>query len=415
MGSACATSHSANAHNNHRAILCLIGLVGNFDVDGGVTLPTYSINFIGDENASPEWIGYNTLYPKIAHKRVDKEYVPVWAEVETQIQANWLPEYVEKGAIRAMVMIGGNAMMWPQSHEYQKAIDKMDLSVAADYYLRPWTHNYMDIVLPAAMAYERMNALGVFGRKIYLREPLVNPRGEARPDWRILCDIGTALGYGEEFWHGGEKAEENALRSVLSTLNVDVTLEDLRANPEGIEFPAPGPNEFKKYEKGLLRKDGKPGFDTPTGKAEFISTICEKHGFDGLPVYKEPLESPLSTPDLAKEYPLVLNTGSRLPFYTHSKLRELPWLNQFMPEPTVFLNPKDAEARGIKDGDQVEVSSKHGSVKMVAGVTNIVMPGVVDIYHGWSKANINQIVPRHFDPILGFPAFKEGLCEVRKI
>lgn len=415
MGSACATSHSSNAHNNHRAIISLVGLVGNYDVEGGVTTPTHGINFIGDENATAEWVGMNTLYPKIADKRVDKKYVPVWAEVETQIQANWIPEYIETGAIKGMVMIGGNAMMWPQSQLYQKAIEKLEFSVAADYYLRPWTHNFMDIVLPAAMPYERMNALAVFGRTIFLREPLVKPQGEARPDWRILCDIGTALGYAEEFFGGGETAEEEAVKSFLPTLNVDVTIEQLRAHPEGLTIPPPGPNEFKKYEKGLLRKDGKPGFATPSGKMEIVSTICEKHGFDGLPVYKEPMESPISTPDLAKEYPLILNTGSRLPFYTHSKLREFPWLNQFMPEPVVFLNPKDAEARGITEGDSIEISSKHGSVKMKAGLTNIVKPGVVDVFHGWSQANINLVVPRYMDPILGFPAFKEGLCEVKKI
>ena len=200
----------------------------------------------------------------------------------------------------------------------------------------------------------------------------------------------------------------------MRTLNVPVTIDDLRAHPEGFNIPTEGPPKFKKYELGLLRKDGKPGFQTPSGKMEFTSSLCEKHGFDALPVYKEPLESPVTTPDLAKEYPLILNTGARLPFYTHSKLRDLPWLNQFMPEPVVFLNPKDAEERGLKKGDSVEISTQHGSVIMTAGITNIVMPGVIDVYHGWAKANINLIVPRHFDPILGFPAFKEGLCQVKK-
>lgn len=169
MGSSCGTTHSSNSHNNNRAIISLVGLVGNFDVEGGVTIATYPINFVGDENATAQWTGYTTLYPKLADKRVDKKYVPVWAEVEGTIQANWLPEYVETGAIKGMVMIGGNAMMWPQSQEYQKALEKMEFGVATDYYLRPWTHNFMDMVLPAAMPYERMNALAVFGRSIYLR------------------------------------------------------------------------------------------------------------------------------------------------------------------------------------------------------------------------------------------------------
>ena len=60
-------------------------------------------------------------------------------------------------------------------------------------------------------------------------------------------------------------------------------------------------------------------------------------------MYEEPVHSPVSTPDEAKDYSLVLNSGSRVPYYTHSKLRDLPWLNQFMPDPVVRLHPDDAE------------------------------------------------------------------------
>ena len=86
-----------------------------------------------------------------------------------------------------------------------------------------------------------------------------------------------------------------------------------------------------------------------------MSEILKQYGFEGLPVYEEPVHSPVSTPDEAKDYSLVLNSGSRVPYYTHSKLRDLPWLNQFMPDPVVRLHPDDAEARGITDGAQVRV------------------------------------------------------------
>ncbi|WP_338834127.1 hypothetical protein [Neomoorella humiferrea] len=89
-------------------------------------------------------------------RKIKANYFPVWAHYINEIQMNMLPEYVEKGMLKAMVVFGGNAMMWPQTTQYQQAIARMEFSVAADYYLRPWTHNFMDMVFPAAMTYERM-------------------------------------------------------------------------------------------------------------------------------------------------------------------------------------------------------------------------------------------------------------------
>ncbi len=271
------------------------------------------------------------LLPKLDHLRVDRQYFPVWADMEDyyagqgNLQINKIPEYVENGDIRACVALGTNTMMWPQTQEYQKAFQDMEFIVSADFYIRPKTHDYVDMILPAAMSFERSCPMAKFGRKIFLREPVVKPAGEARPDYRICCDIGTALGYEEEFWGGGEMAEENCLREVLKTSGIGITLEELReASPEGIVIPLKGEPQNKKYETGALRYDGKPGFETPTGKMEFTSEILRKYGFDPLPVYIEPTQSPISTPEVAKEYPLILNSGSRVPMYTHSKQRNIP-------------------------------------------------------------------------------------------
>lgn len=117
----------------------------------------------------------------------------------------------------------------------------------------------------------------------------------------------------------------------------------------------------------------------------------------------------------AIKYPLVLNSGSRVPYYTHSKLRDLPWLNQFMPEPVVRLHPDDAEARGIADGDPVRVYNQFGEVQMKAEVTNLVLPGEVDVFHGWQQADINLLTSRDFDPITGFPPFRSAPCEVAPV
>lgn len=271
--SSAAFPHHTNGVNNYRAIMILISLTGSLDVPGGVSITNEPLGF-DLFGGSPGFARVNDIFPEIRSTRMDQENFPVWADIdhEGNVQINKIPECVERGALKACLMLGGNAMMWPQSHLYQEAFQNMEFVVAADLHVRPWTHNYVDMLLPAAQSYERMAPLTIFGRKIFLREPIVTPAGEARSDWRICCDIGTALGYSDEFWGGGENAEEECVREVLRTAGVGITLEDLRAaSPDGVTIPMKGEPQFRKYELGLLREDGKPGFSSSTGKVEYVS------------------------------------------------------------------------------------------------------------------------------------------------
>ena len=409
VSSSAGACHATNVGNFQRAVFQIISLMGSLDVPGGMAI---SPGLPFDYTATTAGLRLEGLYEEknLFDLRPDKDDFPVWAHYNKMIQVNRLPEYVAEGKIRAGVLLGANAMMWPQTPLYQEAIKNMEFTVAIDYYMRPWTHDYVDMLLPAAMCYERMAPIAVFGRKIFLREPVVEPAGQAREDWRILLELGCALGFEEECFGGSVEA---ALEDMMAGSGLGITLADLREHPEGYDVPGE-PTEPRHYETGGLRKDGEPGFNTPTGKVELVSTVLEQYGFEGLPVYEEPVYSPVSTPELAMDYPLVLNSGGRVPYYTHSKLRDLPWLNQFMPEPVVRLHPKDAEARGIADGDPVRVFNQFGEVAMKAELSNIVLPGAVDVIHGWQQADINLLTSRDFCPITGFPPFRSGLCEVAK-
>lgn len=412
-----AFGHHTNGVNNYRAMMMLVPLTGSLDVPGGHViinepLPTDLWDGTYEFARSPE------LLPNIRHKRADQKYFPIWADLDEQgtVQINMIPEYVRDGQLRACLMLGGNTMMWPQAHEYQKAFKDMEFVVAADFHENPWTHDYVDMMLPAAVSAERSAPLTIYGRNIFLREPIVEPLGEARSDWRICCDIGNALGLGEYFYGGGEKAEEMCLREVVRTLHAGITYDDLKAaSPGSVSIPLKNGIKNKKWELGLLRQDGKPGFTSPTGKIEFVSEFLRERGFDPLPVYKEPVYSPVSTPDEKNKYPLLLNTGSREPFYTHSKGRGTPWLRQLQPDPVVRIHPQDAKARGLNEGDWVLLTSPTGlKIKMRTRISGIVMPGCVDMIHGWVQADCNLLIARNFDPISGFPPYKEGLCEIKK-
>ena len=398
------TTHDLNATNNHRALLMVPAVCGYIDVPGGVFKPTNPLEGMpGPWADGPPKFSLREKMNAMKDHRLDLKNFPAWAELIPEVQTNHLVEWIKEGKVKAFLGWGFNTMIWPQTHEYQKAIENLDFSMSVDYFYRPWTHDYMDIILPAAMNFERLAPFAVFNRQIFGRTP-VTPAGECKEDWQIALDIGTRLGYEDVFFNGDIEA---ACNDILGMWNI--SYEDLRQNQEtGISIPAKGPELFRKYETGDMRPDGKPGFPTPSGKVEALSMILEKHGYTALCEYQEPTQT-------TDDYPLILISGSRLPYITHSKWREdSPWLFELQKGPILTINPADAGKMNISEGDKIILESLYGQIEAQAKPSVIVPEGVVGIMHGWSKANVNELVPRQFDPISGFPPYKEIPCNVKK-
>ena len=123
--------------------------------------------------------------------------------------------------------------------------------------------------------------------------------------------------------------------------------------------------------------------------------------------------SPVSTPDVAEEYPLVLNLGARLPMYQHTRTFRLPWTRTLSPDPHADINPKDASEAGIVDGGWMIIATPEGRVTVRAHVTNMVRAGDVHLYHDWPQANANDLISGDYlDPISGFPGYRSSLCKI---
>ncbi|BBE41997.1 Anaerobic dehydrogenases, typically selenocysteine-containing [Conexivisphaera calida] len=410
-----APQQSTNGAQSYRAVLSLAALAGNLDVPGGIALPTHPLlpyTVVGDEVLRPSdmlSLDFTLLSGKIEmrDRRADVDRVPVWAElIPTEVQANFLPEYVRDGVIRAGVFFGLNVAAWPDRQSYAAALDSLEFSVAIDEFYRPWTHDHVDMVLPAATMYEREEPFAVFGRRVYRRQRVLEPRGEARSDWRIIFELAVELGLGDRFWNGDTRAAMDwILRRAAGVGYEDVPI------PEGKLIPPPGPEEFRKYERGLLRRDGRPGFPTPTGKVEVWSTVLERHGFDPLPAYVEPPFRP------SADYPLILMTALRDPLYTTGRHKwESGWVRDLRPGPAVDVNPEDADARGISEGDAVTVVTPRGRLMARAHLTYTMLSGVVGFYPGWSddpRTDVNVVLPRVLDPISGYPDYTY-ICELRR-
>jgi anaerobic selenocysteine-containing dehydrogenase len=389
--SASPTVHHWNGCQNHRAISAMTALAGAVSVPGlEPSAPPLSVRDIS------EW---RTLLPPLRNKRVDLKDFPVWEQFIEEIQINRMPEYVKEGALRAGLFVGCNYRMWPQDQLYATAIKDMEFAAGADFWLTP-TMELMDIVLPAATSLERLGPIAITGRTAFLPQPVVPPIGEARGDMEWMWDLAKHLGMGADFWNGDVMA---TLDWQLAPLGIKAA--DLMREPKGTVIPTP-----------LAAKppSGKPGFRTPSGKFELKSSILERAGFDGLPTYREPPEGPVAAPQMAEKYPLIFNTGSREPMYVHSRHRNNPRLRELQPDPRIDINPKDAQARGIKQGEDIMVGTPAGRITAKANITNLAQPGVVHMFHGWPQADVNTIVARTLDPISGYPAFKSQLCQVSK-
>jgi len=232
----------------------------------------------------------------------------------------------------------------------------LELHVVVDYYLTP-TAELADYVLPAAGTLERSDFPA--GQKAL--EPLY----ERRDDYQFWRELGIRLGQ-EEYWPW--PTIEDVLDYRLQ--NLGITFKELVAR-NGMR---PG-GEYRKYEKH--------GFGTVSGKVEIYSGVFESMGLDPLPGYIEPPESPISAPELAKEYPLILMaTGKFMPMY-HSELRQIPSAVKAVPEPVTDVHPETAGKAGIGDGDLIWIETLRGKIKQRARITDEVHPGMVRVQHGW--------------------------------
>ena len=262
-----------------------------------------------------------------------------------------------------------------------------------------------DIVIPALPIerYEIWQGADSLGDGIVGLAPKIIESEHGISEWKFISDIAKAMGYDEAFpWNNEEETMEYRLKGIGKTFKEMIDM-DYGCKYRGFEE--------KKYEKN--------GFNTPSKKVEIYSETLKKAGYDPLPVYYEPAESPLSTRDLAEEYPLVLSTGVRCLQYYHSRYRNIKNLNNYRDnemEPKVMINPQLAEEENIKDGDMVKVEGLRGSIKLKAQVTEDVLSETILIPHGWDNANANELTDNEIlDPITGFPADKALLVKVKRV
>ncbi|MFO8011153.1 MAG: molybdopterin-dependent oxidoreductase [Dehalococcoidia bacterium] len=385
---------------NHRMLAILTTITGNLDVAGGWIpfLPFFTTDL--------------RLPVSDAKKPMGAEEFPLFYELwgrqvpygQSMVMAKQILS--EKPyPIKALISSAGNpAVTLPDPKKFREALKKLDLFVVIDLFMNE-TAELADMVLPAATFLETtaMGSYTVQGNYgmpyIQLRRKVVEPLGEAKTDWVIWSELGRKMGMGEHFpW------------------TTDEEMLDMLFQPSGFtyDFFDAQPYGFMYRNKVITTTPQK--FRTPSGKVEIYSDTLAELGFDPLPTYVEPTESPVSTPELAREYPLVLVTGARKEEYIHTQLRQMPELRAMVPEAWVDINPTTAEQYDIRNHQMVRLSTPVGSIKVKAQYNDGMKLGTVSIPHGWSEANACELVnSEHLDPIMGYPEDKAILCKIERL
>ncbi len=273
--------------------------------------------------------------------------------------------------VKGLLTISSNPMVTCSNTKLvYKALKKLDLYVVSDFWMTP-SAQLADYVLPAASWLERPvlwtslgNSNSIIGGEQALPASIPGEY-DHRTDYEFLRGLGMRLGQ-EEYWPW------ETLEQVY----------DYRLNPMETSFQQFMDNGGKDFFPIDFTFHEKKGFGTPTGKIELYSTILEKLGYDPLPFAQEPAESPVSTPELAKEYPLILITRREMPFY-HSEHRQIDSLRRRHPQPQIQIHPDTAKDLGIADGDWAWVETQWGRIRQKCQYFQGMDPGIVAAEHGW--------------------------------
>jgi len=382
--------HQANSIQSMHAHFILSALIGNIEEKGGDIFPTPYPGIIHEqaiaahdrlsEGQIDKTIGGDRfrLLSRKGFDAIQSNIVRLWGN-----EANNRTSYEcfahapsvyravltgEPYPVRAMITLSSNPMVTqPNTKLVYKALKGLDLYVVVDFFMTP-SAQLADYVLPATTYLERpwlWTYSGIVGSERAMPKTAAGAY-DRRDDY--------------DFWRGLGLLLDQEADWPWETLEA---VYDYRLKPVGLTFQEfinqggflTAPKHYKRYQK--------VGFATPTGKIELYSKTLERLGYDPLPEYKEPAQTPYSRPDLAKEYPLILITGGRFQPCYHSEHRQVQSLRKMHPDPIMEINPRTAKGLGIKEGDWVWLESPRGRIKQKCRFFDGIDPGVVHAQHGW--------------------------------
>lgn len=404
----CAIEHTPNCIQTVRAISLLPAITGNIDVPGGWVFGMHGIGRF------PSLI--ENLTPEANAKRLGADRFKLLAGEGADLPAAHIPTLLQamrEGKpypVKAFLVFGNNTLTtYANSKLVYDSLMKLDFMVCADLFMTP-TAELADIVLPAALwpELDQVAGLPTVAANVVLANQRAVRTFECKSDEEIFVELARRLKL-----PCGTEPVEAVLDAQLKAGGLDMTFAELKQRGSVVV-----PFKYRKYEDG--------GFKTPTGKLELYSTRLKDMGYAPLPTYEEPPESPVSRPDVAADFPLVLTTGARISNFFNSEHRQVEKLRKAHRDPIAEIHPDTAQRYGIKNRDWMWIETRRGRIKQRARVTTGIDPRVIAAQHGWWfpeepapdhgvwRANANMLTDNQppYDPAMGTYQLRALLCRV---
>ena len=365
------------------AIACLAGITGNIDNPGGNILIDQACGLEFGYNSGIEYLKEGMVEKRLGNSKYNlKKYGFTASSQSDAILEACETGLDEKGDPRPVNMLwiqSSNPItnMGQDAPRIYRAMEKVPFICVVDLFKTPFIVACADLVLPCAMSNERDCIRVWFDPVRSLTK--CSSFYEAKEDEQIMIDLGHRLA--PESWPEWVKEPRDYMNWRLQVGNCGFTMEELENDHAGMIY-----NDFRyyKYEKGLLRPDGQPGFMTPTGRYEFYISLFDSWGVDALPYYEEPPTSPVATPELAEEYPLVLTTGKRSFEFFHSEWRQANTTSRELhPVPYFDIHPDTAAKYGLHEGEWAWIENQMGKCRQVVRLNATLDERVVSTEHGW--------------------------------
>ncbi len=386
------TSNFINSFPTERAISILNALVGNW----GVTMFSAA-----GEGEGPLGKPAQPPYPRVSSLRLDGvpwkyPFVPLKIGIFQQLRDSIL-EGQPYQAHGWFISRQNPVLSLPDRQKTLDAFGKMDFIASVDIIMND-TDWFADVVLPEASYLERYDPLVPMGNRIFIRQPVIEPQGEAKSALWIYKELGQRLGLGDFFQYADE---EDYLRQELAPSNT--SLDQIRLHGY-VDLPeSQAESELK--------------WSTSSGKIEIYSEALEKQGFDPVPKWEEPPQ-----PKTGEFFLLSGKVGQHTQFGTQNN----QLLHKYEDEPRLWMNPVAAENLGLKDWDLVEVTSPIGKVKVALQVTPSIREDCVYLTPGYGHiskglrtaygvgASDSVLHVTYVDPISGGQALSQTFVSVKK-
>ena len=382
-------SQHIHGTDNSRCLISLALMTGQIGRPGAGLHPLRGQNNVqgaSDAGLVPMFL---PDYASVLNDDVRARYAALWGDEplgEKGLTVTEILDAVHAGDIKAMYILGENpAMSDPDVDHARDALAALDCLVVQDIFLTE-TANYADVILPAAAFAEKTGTVTNTNRQVQMGRAAVAAPGEAREDWAITTELARRCGLDWRYTHPREVFAE--MKQVMASLT-NITWDRLEEE-NAVTYPSLSPTDPG---QPIVFGDGFPRAD---GRAKFTPAS---------------VIAPDETPDA--DYPMILTTGRQLEhWHTGSMTRRSKVLDAVEPEANCSLHPSTLRALGIAPGGWVRLSTRRGTVTLLARADRAVAPDMVFLPFAFVEASANLLTNPALDPYGKIPEFKFAAVKV---